>query len=681
MKWFYITAFLITAALVLAPLYWLRAEQEDYGKLFDKEPVVRWDSYGAAVKSIDPATCGDTTSSSFQGNVYEGLLTYHFLKRPPEVIPQLAAEMPEVSDDLLTYTFKLKKDAFYHRNPCFGPDESDEHDWSTRAIEAKDFVLAFKRIADPQVISPLAWSLISGKIEEANETNNLLERVIELGEPVVVELIPRDKVLEIEKIVLKREEYPLIPMIFFNENRSLIDSSDAHKLDIIAERLNDNKAAVLKIKGFYNPDSETKDKEGGKQLAIRRAKAVKDYISERYEYLSNRVELISTEEYNPAQKWVEGSSSNEYQAEVANENQRAELLAEFDEPDYAKPLFTAKTPVALDQLPDFKTIKDLMWMNPDIRIIVEGHYATNKSKDDVINETIEIQDKLYHLFKKKAGFIIRSDTADYIQICLTPEGITNFPIKGDEYVYDYRIKDIKDNTFDITVKNFGVIDSFELGIVRDKKVLIKMLERGKGAPPEEVDWDWKDNFANLAQPDHKYYLGLNVYQGGWKKTFFSEPVQVEITETKKLIEELIMVLYEFDKTNSRSKILETRMASLVDFIMSKIVPKEPQTVEIKLIGHTDEIGTPERNQELSEARAAKELDLLEDILMLKFGKTSRTELHTFLNANAVKLSAEGHAASEPFRVGRTGELIGDNDTPSGRNVNRRVMIQIIRYGD
>jgi len=122
--------------------------------------VVRYGLYGAAVRSLDPATCGDTTSSGFQGDVYEGLYTYHFLKRPAQdwVIPQLAAEKPVVSADGLTYTVKLKKGVKYHRNPCFGPDPTGENEWATRTVKAEDFVLAMKRVADYHINTGLSWA-------------------------------------------------------------------------------------------------------------------------------------------------------------------------------------------------------------------------------------------------------------------------------------------------------------------------------------------------------------------------------------------------------------------------------------------------------------------------------------------------------------------------------------------
>ncbi len=98
MKWFYAIAVLVVAVLALFPVFLLSGES---GERHTGGMVYRL-TYPADVKSIDPATCGDDMSSTIQGNVYEGLYTYHYLKRPLEVVPQLAAALPGISPDGLT---------------------------------------------------------------------------------------------------------------------------------------------------------------------------------------------------------------------------------------------------------------------------------------------------------------------------------------------------------------------------------------------------------------------------------------------------------------------------------------------------------------------------------------------------------------------------------------------------
>ncbi|MCL2701462.1 MAG: ABC transporter substrate-binding protein [Phycisphaerae bacterium] len=179
MKWFYIVAILGTTGLFAAP-YWLVKHQnmdmvEKAVPDFDaqpRRPIMLYDSYSSRVNSMDPATCGDTTSAGVQANFYEGLYTYHYLKRPVEIVPQLAADIPQVSEDGLTWTIPLKRGVLYRRNEAFGYDVvgidrkgKEIRQYRTREVTADDFVLAFKRVADYHIATPLSYSLIEGYIE------------------------------------------------------------------------------------------------------------------------------------------------------------------------------------------------------------------------------------------------------------------------------------------------------------------------------------------------------------------------------------------------------------------------------------------------------------------------------------------------------------------------------------
>ena len=190
MKLFYPLAILIVAVMVASPLWLLRGEETPTPPPRKKTPVhasddpeptenvVLYDVYGSKVNSIDPATCGDTTSSGIQGNFYEGLYTYHFLKRPVEVVPLLASTLPKISADGRTYTIRLKKDVTYSRNPCFG-FEADGKTPKTRTIRAADFVLAFKRVADKHVSTKLSYAFLAGRIKGLTEYREATEAYVE----------------------------------------------------------------------------------------------------------------------------------------------------------------------------------------------------------------------------------------------------------------------------------------------------------------------------------------------------------------------------------------------------------------------------------------------------------------------------------------------------------------------
>lgn len=115
----------------------------------------------AEVKGMDPIYSNDKYSSNEVARVYEGLLEYHYLKRPYTLVPNLAESLPVVSADGLTYTFKIKKGVKFHDDKAFEGGKG-------RELEAADFVYSIKRLADPK-LQGLGWWLLDGKIKGLNE--------------------------------------------------------------------------------------------------------------------------------------------------------------------------------------------------------------------------------------------------------------------------------------------------------------------------------------------------------------------------------------------------------------------------------------------------------------------------------------------------------------------------------
>lgn len=95
----------------------------------------------------------DFTSFTAQNQVFEGLYT---LDEKDNFVPGVAAEMPEISDDQMTYTIKLKDDA----------------KWSDGSvITARDFVYAWQRAVDPKT-APGYAALFKDSILNAAEIND-----------------------------------------------------------------------------------------------------------------------------------------------------------------------------------------------------------------------------------------------------------------------------------------------------------------------------------------------------------------------------------------------------------------------------------------------------------------------------------------------------------------------------
>jgi len=121
----------------------------------------------------------------------------------------------------------------------------------------------------------------------------------------------------------------------------------------------------------------------------------------------------------------------------------------------------------------------------------------------------------------------------------------------------------------------------------------------------------------------------------------AEPVQSEVVT----LSDANDVLFAFNKSD-----LTSAARSELDSLMAKL--QNADVVSIKVVGHTDSVGSDAYNQALSERRASSVADYL---------------LSQGLAPN--KLTSEGKGESEP---------IADNESEEGRAKNRRVELHINR---
>jgi len=104
----------------------------------------------AKVQGLDPIDIGDYAGHAVGSDIFDCLYRYHYLKRPFEIIPELAADMPSVSEDRLVYTIPIRQDIYFHDDKCFG-------DGKGRNVIANDFIYSWKRLADIKMRSKMWW--------------------------------------------------------------------------------------------------------------------------------------------------------------------------------------------------------------------------------------------------------------------------------------------------------------------------------------------------------------------------------------------------------------------------------------------------------------------------------------------------------------------------------------------
>ncbi len=113
-------------------------------------------AFNTAETGFDPAQVSDIYSRTINRNIFDAPLTYDYLARPAKLRPNVAAAMPEVSDDYRTFTIRLKPGIYFQDDPVFKGVR--------RELVAQDFVYAWKRVFDPRWKSPTYPSLAPSEI-------------------------------------------------------------------------------------------------------------------------------------------------------------------------------------------------------------------------------------------------------------------------------------------------------------------------------------------------------------------------------------------------------------------------------------------------------------------------------------------------------------------------------------
>lgn len=155
----------------------------------EAEQSVLYSSFSLRPKHLDPARSYASNEVSFTGQIYEPPLQYHYLKRPYQLIPLTAEGLPTVryfdkdnneieADGKVVYSvydITIRPNIYFQPHPAFAKvndanylyhqlsdDELhtitnlfDFEQTDTRELIAQDYVYQIKRLAHPQVHSPI----------------------------------------------------------------------------------------------------------------------------------------------------------------------------------------------------------------------------------------------------------------------------------------------------------------------------------------------------------------------------------------------------------------------------------------------------------------------------------------------------------------------------------------------
>ena len=131
-------------------------------------------------KHLDPVQSYAADEADFTMQVYEPLLQYHYLKRPYELVPLTAAEVPQAREveggKYTVYDIRIRPGIRYQPHPAFLPENHRLESGiverlatpyalplGTRELVADDYIYQIKRLAHPRLHSPI-FGLMSGYI-------------------------------------------------------------------------------------------------------------------------------------------------------------------------------------------------------------------------------------------------------------------------------------------------------------------------------------------------------------------------------------------------------------------------------------------------------------------------------------------------------------------------------------
>lgn len=124
-------------------------------------------------KHLDPVQSYASDEATFTRQIYEPPLQYHYLKRPYELVPLTAVEVPRPSDieggKYTVYEIRIKPGIRYQPHSAFNPRHLalgraaieqmktpyDLPGLATRELLADDYIYQIKRLAHPHLHSPI----------------------------------------------------------------------------------------------------------------------------------------------------------------------------------------------------------------------------------------------------------------------------------------------------------------------------------------------------------------------------------------------------------------------------------------------------------------------------------------------------------------------------------------------
>ena len=594
---------------------------------------------------------------------------------------------------------------FTEKLHSLSPGEETNISWVWKPKEKGFFKLHYAADA-----SPSQFKSEYGGIDELDEGNNRgVQTVAVFSPPRPKQPVFTKSGLTVSQAIYLAEDTPLIPIIFFGERTDTVPERFNPTLDEIAKRIKDNENVLLKLYGFFDigTDATVFDSISGRvdttllageSLAVARAKMVKALLVEKGAPAS-KIQVV-TEGYEKTTR--RAGQSGEYffsqdSVWVAEENRRVEMKTEIigvDNPilvlDYDAGLVKLSDEMKRSFVDKVSSALPILADNPDMILLFEGYIGGGETLFDLaFDRAFEAKwalegriDPAYYERIFVIGNVDEKKDKGKLEVWLDAEGLLERPVSHLMITGGFELKHEDMNFVEVdTVISDQPVDSFSLVIKDDSGKLFRHLASGRGRLPREVAWDWRDDEGRIVQPDESYYCELFVRDKiGLMARVSSPPINIR-AESEEKRERMVLVKFKFAEAKVESRYLESRMEYSARKLIKLVEENPTKKIVVTVGGHTDKIGLEAVNAKLSLERAGRELTNLRKYLLGILGLGTYSELDRWLAEHRVRLKAKGYGYSSPFKItkiegGKSEEvLLGDNNLPEGRILNRRVTVE------
>ncbi|MCD6594731.1 type IX secretion system membrane protein PorP/SprF [bacterium] len=492
---------------------------------------------------------------------------------------------------------------------------------------------------------------------EKNPDDNFADTSVHIFAPPHPEIsVEKGELHLIQKFSIAEDE-PIVPILFFDQNDSTLDSRFDHTISIISDRLAKNPDVKIGIRG-YVVDGES-DK-----LAYARARAVQKSLATKPE-IANRIEMPNDYDiHHKRAKRQKFQGTKVGKIYTPQENRRVELEAKIiGESKFDYPAGKIPSKVRID------SITSMLERNPDIILAVRAPTIERafKYKELLLAQIQgEFDDKIFSQDGASSG----------VELVLSPAGSIYRPPQVVQPAEGYEIEQGW-NMAQITVKPNAEVPLKNSHIyIADGKDTVAKFDG------TTAKWNWKLK-NNLPPPGSAFYTSAEVEDtfGQFAKTS-SQKLKVIVQNINEVQQRLILLQFAFAGKQSESEYTNARM----EYIARKVVERiQSGDVDVIVAGHTDTIGTFAGNKKLSQRRADEQLSILRKYLRGILSFESDTTLDSWIVKNNARLLPKGFGMSEPFRIIRLQQgnevpiTVGINTLPEGRIKNRRVEILFIPH--